>query len=173
MASKLTDTELTVGTDGHKITGVDADGKALTSGSDLFTALSNADGGLSLTVADVVKTIATLNAHTVDGYHAGASVGMLCPIVACNFGSSSGYVKWGNGLMIQWTSKYNSTQYFYIDWPVSFSSADYIVVDAAWATSGSRLPEEFVMAREVSRIKICTDTWNERDARTFVIGIGT
>ena len=35
MASKLTDTELTVGTDGHKITGVDADGKALTSGSDL------------------------------------------------------------------------------------------------------------------------------------------
>lgn len=30
MASKLTDTELTVGTDGHKITGVDADGKALT-----------------------------------------------------------------------------------------------------------------------------------------------
>lgn len=33
MASKLTDTELTVGTDGHKVTGVDADGKALTSGS--------------------------------------------------------------------------------------------------------------------------------------------
>lgn len=148
MASKLTDTELTVGTDGHKITGVDADGKALTSGSDL-------------------------NANTVDGYHAGASAGMLCPIVACNFGSSSGYVKWGNGLIIQWTSRYNDAQYFYIDWPVSFSSTEYIVVDAAWATSGSRLPEEFVMAREVSRIKIGTDTWNERDAKTFVIGIGT
>ncbi|MDD7201002.1 MAG: hypothetical protein SPF89_09015 [Sphaerochaetaceae bacterium] len=70
--------------------------------ADLLTALSNADGGLSLTVADVVKTIAALNAHTVDGYHAGVSDGMLCPIVASNFGSSSGYVKWGNGLIVQW-----------------------------------------------------------------------
>ena len=78
-----------------------------------------------------------------------------------------------NGLLIQWTSKYNNAQYFYINWPVGFSSADYIVVDAAWAVSGDRLPEEFVMAREVSRIKIGNDTWNERDARTFVIGIGT
>lgn len=139
----------------------------------LLSALVNSDGGLSVTVADIVKTVEALNAHTVDGYHAGTSDGMLCPIVASNFGSSSGYVKWGNGLLIQWTSKYNNAQYFYINWPVGFSSADYIVVDAAWAVSGDRLPEEFVMAREVSRIKICNDTWNERDARTFVIGIGT
>lgn len=74
---------------------------------------------------------------------------------------------------MQWTSRYNNAQYFYINWPVSFSSTEYIVVNASWATSGSRLPEEFVMAREASRIKIGTDTWNERDTRTFVVGIGT
>lgn len=91
-------TQTTVSAELDKLMGL-LKGKSV---ADLLTALSNADGGLSLTVADVVKTIATLNAHTVDGYHAGASAGMLCPIVACNFGSSSGYVKWGNGLIVQW-----------------------------------------------------------------------
>lgn len=95
--------------------------------ADLLTALTNADGGLSLTVADVVKTIASLNAHTVDGYHAGTSNGQLIPIVASNFSSSSGYVKWGNGLIVQWGVISNHAEEGYapqtVVFPISFTDA--------------------------------------------------
>lgn len=113
-------TQTTVSAELDKLMGL-LKGKSV---ADLLTALSNADGGLSLTVADVVKTIATLNAHTVDGYHAGASAGMLCPIVACNFGSSSGYVKWGNGLIVQWMqADAGGSDGYSWNLPISFADA--------------------------------------------------
>ena len=42
------------------------------------------------------------NADTVDGYHAGNGVNMLVPVVAFNVGENVGYIKLGNGLIVQW-----------------------------------------------------------------------
>ncbi len=42
------------------------------------------------------------NADTVDGFHAGNGAGMLVPVVAVNVGENAGYIKLGNGLIVQW-----------------------------------------------------------------------
>ena len=42
------------------------------------------------------------DADTVGGYHAGGGVGMLVPVVAFNSSETSGYIKLGNGLIVQW-----------------------------------------------------------------------
>ena len=40
------------------------------------------------------------DADTVGGYHAGGGVGMLVPVVAFDCGETSGYIKLGNGLIV-------------------------------------------------------------------------
>lgn len=42
------------------------------------------------------------NADTVDGFHASNEVWMLVPVVAFNVGENAGYIKLGNGLIVQW-----------------------------------------------------------------------
>ena len=42
------------------------------------------------------------NADTVGGYSAGNGVNMLVPVVAFNVGKDAGYIKLGNGLIVQW-----------------------------------------------------------------------
>ena len=42
------------------------------------------------------------NADTVGGYRAGNGAGMLVPVVAFNVGENAGYIKLGNGLIVQW-----------------------------------------------------------------------
>ena len=42
------------------------------------------------------------NADTVGGYKAGNGVNMLVPVVAFNVGENAGYIKLGNGLIVQW-----------------------------------------------------------------------
>ena len=42
------------------------------------------------------------NADTVGGYSAGNGVNMLVPVVAFNVGENAGYIKLGNGLIVQW-----------------------------------------------------------------------
>ena len=42
------------------------------------------------------------NADTVGGYRAGNGVNMLVPVVAFNVGENAGYIKLGNGLIVQW-----------------------------------------------------------------------
>ena len=42
------------------------------------------------------------NADTVGGFMAGNGVNMLVPVVAFNAGENAGYIKLGNGLIIQW-----------------------------------------------------------------------
>lgn len=45
------------------------------------------------------------NADTVDGYHVGSSAGQLVPVSNQSWSGSSGYIVYGNGLIIQWGSK--------------------------------------------------------------------
>ena len=42
------------------------------------------------------------NADTVGGFNAGNGVNMLVPVVAFNAGENAGYIKLGNGLIVQW-----------------------------------------------------------------------
>ena len=63
------------------------------------------------------------NADTVGGYRAGNGVNMLVPVVAFNVGKDAGYIKLGNGLIVQWGKKFaNNMQ---IDFPLEFSKCLY------------------------------------------------
>lgn len=82
-------------------------------------------------VTEVLKKRADgCNADTVDGYHAGNDAGMLVPVTA--FSGDTGYIKLGNGLLLQWGVKrgvylFNNpwTSFFF---PLSFQSTDYAIV---------------------------------------------
>ena len=63
------------------------------------------------------------NADTVDGYHAGNGENMLVPVVAFNVGEKAGYIKLGNGLIVQWGKKQENTMR--VDFPVVFSKCLY------------------------------------------------
>ncbi|MGP1603951.1 MAG: gp53-like domain-containing protein [Treponema sp.] len=63
------------------------------------------------------------NADTVDGYHAGNGAGMLVPVVAFNVGENAGYIKLGNGLIVQWGKK--NANKTHIDFPIVFSKCFY------------------------------------------------
>ena len=76
------------------------------------------------------KRVDGCNADTVDGYHAGNDAGMLVPVTA--FSGDTGYIKLGNGLLLQWGVKsgvylFNNpwTSFFF---PLSFQSTDYAIV---------------------------------------------
>lgn len=46
------------------------------------------------------------NADKVDGYHvSNSSYPCLVPVTACSLGSTSGYIKLGNGLIVQWANQ--------------------------------------------------------------------
>ena len=63
------------------------------------------------------------NADTVGGFNAGNGVNMLVPVVAFNVGENAGYIKLGNGLIVQWGKKFaNKMQ---IDFPLEFSKCLY------------------------------------------------
>ena len=63
-----------------------------------------------------------VSAETVNGYHAGTGAGMLVPVVAFNFGENSGYIKLGNGLIVQWGYITGVNRPVHVRFPVSFSS---------------------------------------------------
>ena len=58
---------------------------------------NSAGKAATATVADSAK-----RAETLGGYKAGNGVNMLVPIVAFNVGENAGYIKLGNGLIVQW-----------------------------------------------------------------------
>ena len=63
------------------------------------------------------------NADTVGGYKAGNGAGMLVPVVAFDVGENAGYIKLGNGLIVQWGKKQENTMR--VDFPVVFSKCLY------------------------------------------------
>lgn len=63
------------------------------------------------------------NADTVGNYKAGNGVNMLVPVVAFNVGKDAGYIKLGNGLIVQWGKKYANKMK--IDFPLVFSKCLY------------------------------------------------
>ena len=74
------------------------------------------------------------NADTVGGYKAGNGVNMLVPVVAFNVGENAGYIKLGNGLIVQWG--YSDTNVPEAIFPIKFSNANYkIIVRVIWRSN--------------------------------------
>ena len=62
------------------------------------------------------------NADTVGNYRAGNGVNMLVPVVAFNVGENAGYIKLGNGLIVQWGRFYASALRATLTMPIAFNS---------------------------------------------------
>ena len=76
------------------------------------------------------------NADTVGGYGAGNGAGMLVPVVAFNVGENAGYIKLGNGLIVQWG--YSGEGVPEVIFPIRFSNANYkIIVRVIWRSNYS------------------------------------
>ena len=76
------------------------------------------------------------NADTVGGYRAGNGVNMLVPVVAFNVGENAGYIKLGNGLIVQWG--FSDTNVPEAIFPIKFSNANYkIIVRVIWRSNQS------------------------------------
>lgn len=91
------------------------------------------------------------NADTVGGYRAGNGVNMLVPVVAFNVGENAGYIKLGNGLIVQWgvasgkevnngVSIYNRTTD--ITLPLSYSSKNSYAIACGFSAGGTVLWDE-------------------------------
>ena len=69
------------------------------------------------------------NADTVGGYSAGNGVNMLVPVVAFNVGENAGYIKLGNGLIVQWgTTVPSHGEWATTIFPLSFATTKYAIV---------------------------------------------
>lgn len=93
------------------------------------------------------------NADTVGNYKAGNGAGMLVPVVAFNFNENAGYIKLGNGLIVQW-GKSNTSRHYDAHsgsmsvtatattiFPISFTTEDYAIVATEAGDSDDRFFE--------------------------------
>lgn len=94
------------------------------------------------------------NADTVDGFHAGSGTGMLVPVTAFGVSGSTGYIKLGNGLLLQWgttgVTPGNSITTVYF--PVAFSSTDYSIASMAISASDELLTTHSLLVRTSSYV---------------------
>lgn len=66
----------------------------------------------------------------VDGYHVGTSYPALVPVTACSLGSSSGYIKLGNGLIVQWGRISSESDGSYsVSFPLSYTTIPAVTTD--------------------------------------------
>ena len=79
------------------------------------------------------------NADAVGGYRAGNGVNMLVPVVAFNVGENAGYIKLGNGLIVQWGRFFPKAYRATLVLPIPFTTVTYAVVtgDANGYNSGT------------------------------------
>ena len=91
------------------------------------------------------------NADTVGGYRAGNGVNMLVPVVAFNVGENAGYIKLGNGLIVQWGiasgKEVNNGVSIYgrttdITLPLSYSSKNSYAITCGFSAGGTVLWDE-------------------------------
>ena len=78
----------------------------------------------------------TGNADTVDGFHAGNGTGMLVPVTAFSISGGTGYIKFGNGLLLQWGTTGKSEQITTVYFPLAFQSNNYAIAGMPVARNG-------------------------------------
>ena len=80
------------------------------------------------------------NADTVGKYRAGNGVNMLVPVVAFNVGENAGYIKLGNGLIVQWgITRTNSSDTQKVQFSSAFNSAPAVFLTPRFDESGIAL----------------------------------
>ena len=80
------------------------------------------------------------NADAVGGYRAGNGVNMLVPVVAFNVGENAGYIKLGNGLIVQWgITRTNSSDTQKVQFASAFNSAPAVFLTPRFDESGIAL----------------------------------
>lgn len=115
------------------------------------------------------------NADTVGGFKAGNGTGMLVPVTAFNVSRGTGYIKFGNGLLLQWGTTRNQQQVETVYFPIAFQSNDYAIACVAAKYKGIRWSGCSVHNKSSSAITITTwvdGTFDNKPAEVFFISIG-
>ena len=89
--------------------------------ADKYKKVDYANSAGKATIADLAK-----NADTVGGYEAGNGVNMLVPVVAFKSDKTSGYIKLGNGLIMQWGYVDGPNRTVKIEFPIEFKSRPHL-----------------------------------------------
>ncbi|WP_147613900.1 gp53-like domain-containing protein [Treponema pectinovorum] len=92
------------------------------------------------------------NADTVDGFHAGNANGMLVPVIDSKFESDRGYIKLGNGLLVQWGFlRFSGTGVSLISFPLTRYKNPPIVIAVINTTSPDEASRNMFQIFNVSR----------------------
>ena len=106
------------------------------------------------------------NADTVGGFNAGNGVNMLVPVVAFNAGENAGYIKLGNGLIVQW-GIISGTD-IYRPYPISFTAFGIPVLQNYGDTDNS---SETLILRGFDKGGFVYDSHKNRPVTFIAIGI--
>ena len=106
------------------------------------------------------------NADTVGGFNAGNGVNMLVPVVAFNADKNAGYIKLGNGLLIQW-GIISGTD-IYRPYPISFTTFGIPVLQNYGNTDNS---SETLILRGFDKGGFVYDSHKNRPVTFIAIGI--
>ena len=106
------------------------------------------------------------NADTVGGFMAGNGVNMLVPVVAFNAGENAGYIKLGNGLIVQW-GIISGTD-IYRPYPISFAAFGIPVLQNYGNTDNS---SETLILRGFDKGGFVYDSHKNRPVTFIAIGI--
>ena len=114
------------------------------------------------------------NADTVDGWHAGLGTGMLVPVTAFSIFGGTGYIKFGNGLLLQWGATGKREQITTVYFPIAFQSSNYAIAGMPVADKGYLAAFFAITAKEASyfSIKRWVDYLENYPAEVFYIAMG-
>ena len=111
------------------------------------------------------------NADTVGGFMAGNGVNMLVPVVAFNAGENAGYIKLGNGLIVQWgTTVPSHGEWATTIFPLSFATTKYAIVATKDNNTGGGSSDYDI--RYFNKQKSRVDWYTMREAWFSWIAIG-
>ena len=111
------------------------------------------------------------NADTVGGFKAGNHAGMLVPVVAFNAGENAGYIKLGNGLIVQWgTTVPSHGEWATTIFPLSFATTKYAIVATKDNNTGGGSSDYDI--RYFNKQKSRVDWYTMREAWFSWIAIG-
>ena len=114
------------------------------------------------------------NADTVGGFKAGNGTGMLVPVTAFSISGGTGYIKFGNGLLLQWGATGKKEQITTVYFPIAFQSSNYAIAGMPVADKGYLAALFAITAKEASyfSIKRWVDHLENYPAEVFYIAMG-
>ena len=115
------------------------------------------------------------NADTVGGFKAGNGTGMLVPVSAFSIAGGTGYIKFGNGLLLQWGTTGNKEQITTVYFPITFKSSNYAIAGMPVAKNGVAVSTFSITHKSNSFISIkrwVGASFYDEPAEVFYIAVG-